>query len=84
MATHDPRGTDSAGVELREPATGGRAPSVRPTFRRLQLAGLTPDEAGNLTAHLTGLRVAGAPWTVREIERVVFLRILVERGRLTP
>jgi len=83
MATHDPRGTEGAGVQVRERATGGRAPSVRPTFRRLQLAGLTPDEAGNLTAHLTGLRVTGAPWTVREIERVVFLRTLVERGRIT-
>jgi hypothetical protein len=79
MATRDRSGVR----EIAGTAIGLRDATVRPTFRRLRLAGLTPDEAGNLTAHLAGLRVAGAPWTVREIERLVFLRTLVERGRLT-
>ncbi len=57
-----------------------RAP--RWTFQRLRMCGLTTDEAGNLTAHVTGLRIGDRPWTMTEVERLVFLRTLVERGRL--
>jgi hypothetical protein len=46
------------------------------------MCGLTTDEAGNLTAHVTGLRIGDRPWTMTEIERLVFLRALVDRGRL--
>lgn len=56
---------------------------IRPTFLRLQLVGLSAAEAGNLTAHLTGLRAARRPWTVAEIERILFLRALVDSGRLS-
>jgi hypothetical protein len=57
---------------------------VRPTYRRLTMAGFSPSEAGNLTAHLSGLRSSRSPWTLREIESLLFLRDLVERGRLQP
>ena len=57
---------------------------ARPTYRRLTMAGFTPAEAGNLTAHLSGLRSAVSPWTLREIESLLFVRDLVERGRLKP
>jgi hypothetical protein len=46
------------------------------------MAGLTAAEAGNLTAHLSGLQVAEHCWTLKEIERLLFVRALVERGRI--
>jgi hypothetical protein len=58
-------------------------PTIRRTFQRLRMVGLSPAEAGNLTAHLSGLRVARQPWTISEIERLMFLRSLVDTGRLT-
>jgi hypothetical protein len=61
-------------------AASGR--SVRRTFQRLRMVGLTSAEAANLTAHLSGLRVGRQPWTVGEIERLLFLRVLVESGRI--
>jgi hypothetical protein len=82
MAVQDPRGMTGEDVEFGPELVDGLA--VRPTVRRLQLAGLTADEAANLTARLAGLRVGRSPWTVREVERLLFIRILVERGRLTP
>jgi hypothetical protein len=54
--------------------------SPRATFRRLRVCGLTDTEAGNLTARLEGLRPVRDGWAVVEIERLVFLRWLVERG----
>lgn len=59
-------------------------PAVRRTFQRLRMVGLSTAEAGNLTAHLTGLRIARDAWTVQEIERLMFLRSLVESQRLEP
>jgi hypothetical protein len=58
------------------------ARSARGTFRRLRMAGLTELEAGNLTAHLNGLRAAERGWTVKEIENLLFIRALVEQGRI--
>lgn len=55
--------------------------SPRATFRRLRVCGLSAQEAGNLTARLEGLRPVRDGWTVLEIERLVFLRWLVDRGR---
>jgi hypothetical protein len=46
------------------------------------LAGLSTSEAANLTAHLNGLRVGRQPWALAEIERLLFLRVLVESGRI--
>ena len=57
-------------------------PSVRTTYHRLRMVGLTAIEAGNLTAHLSGLRVTDQGWTPQEIERLLFLRALVELGRI--
>lgn len=55
----------------------------RATFRRLRFCGLTPEQAGNLTARLEGIKPIRDGWGVTEIERLVFLRWLVERGRFT-
>jgi hypothetical protein len=46
------------------------------------MVGLSAIEAGNLTAHLSGLRIADQAWTLHEIERLLFVRALSERGRL--
>lgn len=58
------------------------ARSVRTTYHRLRMVGLTTVEAGNLTAHLNGLRVTDQGWTPLEIERLLFLRALSELGRI--
>ena len=45
--------------------------TVRSTYQRIRLAGLTAMEAGNLTAHLNGLHVAEQGWSLSEIERIL-------------
>jgi hypothetical protein len=55
---------------------------LRSTYNRLQLVGLSASEAGNLIAHLVGLRVSRQGWTVLEIERLLFIRSLALSGRL--
>ncbi|HEY7590385.1 MAG TPA: hypothetical protein VH723_05285 [Candidatus Limnocylindrales bacterium] len=55
---------------------------VRATWRRLRMCGWTADEAANLVAHLSGLRVAGRAWTIREVESLLFIRSLVDCGRI--
>jgi hypothetical protein len=82
MAKGEPEGRDTfiAAATAAEP-TLARGP-VRSTYHRLRMVGLTPTEAGNLTAHLNGLRIADQGWTLHEIERLLFVRALVERGRI--
>ncbi|HEY6057940.1 MAG TPA: hypothetical protein VIV06_07895 [Candidatus Limnocylindrales bacterium] len=58
------------------------APDVRATYQRLLIGGLTPGEAGNLTARLAGLRLCSSGWTLQQIEHLVFLRSVVDSGRL--
>lgn len=65
--------------EAASEATMAMSPGA--TFRRLRVCGLSAEEAGNLTARLEGLRPIHAGWSVAEIERLVFLRWLVRRGR---
>lgn len=55
---------------------------VAATTRCLQQCGLSMAEATNLTAHLSGLAVAQSGWTVRQIEHLLFLRSIVDSGRL--
>ena len=56
--------------------------TVRSTYQRLRMVGLTATEAGNLTAHLSGLHVSENGWTLQEIERLLFVRALVDLGRI--
>ena len=77
--------TDGEGPVTREAAAAEIGPgprSVRSTYHRLRMVGLTAVEAGNLTAHLSGLRIADQAWTLREIEGLLFVRALAERGRI--
>jgi hypothetical protein len=54
------------------------------TARRLQMSGLSLAEASNLTAHLVGLPPARSGWSLRQVEHLLFLRSIVETGRLAP
>ena len=59
-----------------------RSIEVAVTARRLQLGGLTLGEAANLTAHLAGLPPVRSGWTLRQVEHLLFLRSIVEMGRI--
>jgi hypothetical protein len=79
MATRNARTELSDGVE---PSPAREQRTVRSTYQRLRMVGLSATEAGNLTAHLHGLHVAEHGWTLQEIERLLFIRALVELGRI--
>lgn len=69
----------------RDPGVAGPRPSassVRTTYRRLRIGGLTETEAGNLTAHLAGLHAVPNGWQIEELERLLFVRELVRLGRI--
>jgi hypothetical protein len=51
-------------------------------YRRLRLAGLTAREAGSLVAHLAGLEPAITGWRLAEIEGLLFVRAMVQAGKL--
>jgi hypothetical protein len=59
---------------------------LRHTYRGLLQRGLQPSEAGNLVAHLTGLRICDQPWSLGEVNALLFLRYVTtdarELGRL--
>ncbi len=60
----------------------GKHPSPSVIYRRLTINGWSAREAGNLVARLEGLRTARQGWTVNEIDHLLFLRAMVETGRL--
>lgn len=74
--------TPAGGAQEIEDVSTGADPAGR-TFRRLRMGGLTPSEAGNLTARVKGLRAVPGGWSVEEIERLLFVRELVRQGRIT-
>jgi hypothetical protein len=55
---------------------------TRETYRQLMRRGLTSTEAANLVAYLNGLRVDDTPWTLGQVNRLLFLRHLYRAGRL--
>lgn len=62
--------------------TGTRA-ADRAAITNLLRAGCTPSEATNLLGLSSGLRPIQGGWSLREIERLRFLRVLVETGRVS-
>jgi hypothetical protein len=48
----------------------------------LRLRGFSEVEASNLTAYVAGLRPAGHGWTLRELDRLLFIRWLVDARQL--
>lgn len=62
------------------------SPTARPvptrsTFQLLLARGLGADDAANLIAYLCGIAVHDRPWTLAEVNRLLFLRELVRTGR---
>ena len=72
-------------------ARRGRRPTTTPdarraagpavTYRQLITRGFASGEAANLTAYLHRLPIADEPWTLRQVNAVLFLQSLRERGR---
>ena len=50
-------------------------------IRKLTGLGLTPDEAGDLTAYMCGIPIDGAHWSLRQVNQLLFLRELQRTGR---
>ena len=69
---------------IKDHETARRGVEVSATARRLQQGGLSSTEASNLTAHLVGLAPAKTGWNLRQVEHLLFLRSIVESGRLHP
>jgi hypothetical protein len=82
MGNGDPEGIDATIAEVTPAEPDLERRSIRSTYHRLRMVGLTATEAGNITAHLSGLRIADQGWSLHEIERLLFVRALVERGRI--
>jgi hypothetical protein len=47
----------------------------------LRRCGLSAAEAGNLTARLEGIHAVPGGWTLRDVDRLQFLRWLITSGR---
>jgi hypothetical protein len=54
----------------------------RRVFLGLRRCGLSIEQAGNLTAHLEGLRPVPGGWTLEEVARLQFTRWMVTAGEL--
>ena len=85
VLSREPEANRRAGVERKadRAAQAGRpVPAARATYRQLGSIGMQPAEAGNLTAYLHGLTPVEGGWTIAEVEHLMFVRYLVDRGRL--
>ena len=51
------------------------------TYRDLVIRGFASTEAANLTAYLHDLPIEEQPWTLRQVNAVLFLRKLRETGQ---
>ena len=54
----------------------------RKVFLGLRRCGLSIEQAGNLTAHLEGIRAVPSGWTLEEVARLQFARWMVMAGEL--
>ena len=62
-------------------ATPSATPSPRAMWRLLQMKGMSPDEAANLTAFLYGLPTTDLHWSVTQLSKLLFLRSMRQAGR---
>ncbi len=82
-STVHPHGASNAPAAVADASSTSRdAGWVRSSVRLLMMRGLSSHEAGNLVAYMAGLHAAESGWTVKQIERLLGLRSLVECGRL--
>ena len=70
--------TSTASPEL---AATTPAPTPRAVWRLLQMRGMTPNEAANLTAFLYGLPTADLHWSLPQLNKLLFLRQMRQDGR---
>jgi hypothetical protein len=63
------------------PAATTPAPTPRAVWRLLQMRGMTPDEAANLTAFLYGLPTTDLRWSLPQLNKLLFLRQMRQDGR---
>jgi hypothetical protein len=56
-------------------------PATRSLYRLLQMKGLSPAEAANLTAFMCGLPATGHDWSLRQVNQMLFLREMNRTGR---
>ena len=53
-------------------------------YRQLVMKGLEPQEAANVVAVMAGIGIVAQPWTLREVNHLVFLRALRVGGSWGP
>jgi hypothetical protein len=66
------------------PRDSAEPEAVRHAYRGLVAMGWTIAEAGNMAAHLAGLEITRKDWRIAEVEGLMFIRSLVQDGRLEP
>jgi hypothetical protein len=64
-----------------QPAPPMPNPSPTAVWRLLQMRGMNPDEAANLTAFLHGLPTTDLRWSLPQLHRLLFLRQMCQSGR---
>jgi hypothetical protein len=57
---------------------------VRRAYRGLVGMGWSVEQAASMAAHLAGLESSRKGWTMAEVEGLMFMRSLVQDGRLEP
>lgn len=62
----------------------GRTPGPATTYRQLVVRGFASGEAANLTAYLHRLPIAEQPWTLGQVNALLFLQTLRLTGRFGP
>lgn len=63
------------------PSSTTEPPATRSLYRLLQMKGLSPVEAANLTAFMCGLPATGHDWSLRQVNQMLFLREMNRTGR---
>ena len=69
-------------MEAQSLLPGGMAEPNAVALRLLRMGGLSSAEASNLIAYLSGIQPRDGGWTLREIQRLLFVGYLVDAGRL--
>jgi hypothetical protein len=73
--------TATASTTQAAPAAPAQTPPPRAVWRLLQMKGMSPDEAANLTAFLYGLPTADLHWSLPQLNKLLFLRSMRQNGR---